>query len=160
MASNGLVANQTKTEFLLLNENQNDGHNLSEIRVGNSTIMRTAHAKLLGVKIDESQNWNEHLRCLKASLNQRQFLIRRIEHQLPKDKLMSVVHSLWTSKLRYGLQLFTSVQLHQEDSKTATMTTGQKHTDTLTSMRRTGEACVLAHCCSLAVIHGPPYRCA
>ena len=121
MASNGLVANQTKTEFLLLNEKPKDTHNLSEIRVGNSTIRRTPHTKLLGVKIDESQNWNEQLRCLKASLNQRQFLIRRIKHQLPKNKLMNVVHSLWTSKLRYGLQLYTSVQLNSEETKSSTM---------------------------------------
>ena len=34
---------------------------------------------------------------------------------------MNVVHSLWTSKLRYGLQLYTSVQLNSEETKSSTM---------------------------------------
>ena len=55
MASNGLVANQAKTEFLLLNEKRSDTLTLSEIKVGNTVIKRTAHTKLLGVQIEESQ---------------------------------------------------------------------------------------------------------
>ena len=34
---------------------------------------------------------------------------------------MNVVHSLWISKLRYGLQLCTTVQLNSEEGKTQTM---------------------------------------
>ena len=34
---------------------------------------------------------------------------------------MNIVHSLWISKLRYGLQLCTKVQIKNEDSKLATM---------------------------------------
>jgi hypothetical protein len=121
MASNGLVANQAKTEFLLLNEKRSDSDTLSEIKVGDTIIKRTTHTKLLGVQIEESQEWGEHLKSLITSLNQRLFMIRRVSRQLPKNKLMSVVHSLWISKLRYGLQLCTTVQLNSEEGKTQTM---------------------------------------
>ena len=125
MASNGLVANQAKTEFLLLNEKRTHDLTLTEIKVGNTIIKRTDHTKLLGVHIEETQEWNEHLKCLKSSLNHRLFVIRRVAQKIPKNKLMNIVHSLWISKLRYGLQLCTKVQLNIEEKKTATMKTLQ-----------------------------------
>ena len=36
---------------------------------------------------------------------------------IPQDKVMGVVHSLWLSKLCYGLQLCTRVQLTNEEKK-------------------------------------------
>ena len=65
MASNGLVANKSKTEFLLLNKKGES--RLSEIRVGDTSIQRTNHTKLLGIQIEESQEWNLHLKMLKTS---------------------------------------------------------------------------------------------
>ena len=62
MASNGLVANQSKTEFLLLNERNTKEPPLTEIMVGSTTITRTDHTKLLGIQIEESQEWNKHLK--------------------------------------------------------------------------------------------------
>lgn len=121
MASNGLVANQSKTEFLLLNEKNASNQPLNEIKVGDTFIQRTQHTKLLGMQIEESQEWNVHLRSLTSSLNQRLFTIRRVSHHIPKCKLMNVVHSLWVSKLRYGLQLCTKVQQKPEERIPALM---------------------------------------
>ena len=43
------------------------------------------------------------------------FIVRRIKNQIPSSKLMSIVHSLWMSKLHYGLQLCTKVRLAEID---------------------------------------------
>ena len=117
MASNGLIANQAKTEFMVLNEKDKNSLVLKSLTVGNAVIERTKHTKLLGVIIEESQEWTEHFKTLKTSLNQRLWVIRRIARQLPKSKLMTVVHSLWMSKLRYGLQLCIKVRLVESDVK-------------------------------------------
>ena len=77
------------------------------------------------MKVEESQEWNEHLRQLRSTLNQRLFIIRRIKRQIPKEKLMSIVHSLWVSKLRYGLQLCTKVSTSSNDTKSGVMQTLQ-----------------------------------
>ena len=119
MASNGLVANQSRTEFLLLNNR--DKTALPEITVGNSTVSRTDHTKLLGIIIEDSQDWNLHFKQLTSSLNQRLFVIRRISNQIPKSKVMSIVHSIWVSKLRYGLQLCSKVRLTEAEPKTECM---------------------------------------
>ena len=52
MASNGLIANQAKTEFLLLNDKGDS--NLREIRVGETTVQRTSNTKLLGIRMEET----------------------------------------------------------------------------------------------------------
>ena len=81
--------------------------------------------KLLGIRIEDNQEWNLHLKTVVSSLNQRLFVLRRIANQLPKEKMIPVVHSLWISKLRYGLQLCTRVRLTNSDATTATMKTLQ-----------------------------------
>ena len=68
MASNGLIANQAKTEFLLLNAKKEV--DLQEIMVGETSVSRTKSTKLLGIQIEESQEWNLHLKTIKTSLNQ------------------------------------------------------------------------------------------
>ena len=77
MASNGLVANKAKTEFLVLNEKDKTSTILSTITVGDQIINRTNDTKLLGVYIEESQEWTVHLKNLKSSLNQRLWVISK-----------------------------------------------------------------------------------
>ena len=68
----------------------------------------------------------EHFKMLTASLNQRLFTIRRISRAIPKNKLIGVVHSLWISKLRYGLQLCLKVRLTETDKKSTASKALQK----------------------------------
>ena len=121
MASNGLVANKTKTEFLLLNNKEKGDDCLNEINVGDQIVKRTDFTKLLGVQIDAEQDWQEHIGKLKSGLNSRLFIIRRVARQIPKNKTMNIVHSLWISKLCYGLQLFTKVVVTEEERRSASL---------------------------------------
>ena len=75
--------------------------------------------------IDANQDWQVQLKAVTTSLNQRLFVIRRIQNQLPKDKLLCVVHSLWMSRLRYGLQLYSRSVLKEEDPRSSTLKTLQ-----------------------------------
>ena len=94
----------------------------------NFTIQQSESAKLLGIEIDEDQNWNTHFHGKKGlikTLNQRLYLIRRISNHLPKKKLKKIIDSIWTSKLRYGIQLCTQVRVKKEDRKSYNMKTLQ-----------------------------------
>ena len=71
--------------------------------------------------IDDNQDWNSHFKTLKSALNQRLFVIRRVQRQIPKDKIMNVVHSLWVSKLRYGLQLCIKVLTKEEEKRSSSL---------------------------------------
>ena len=67
----------------------------------------------------ENQGWSAHFKTVRTSLNQLLFVIRRIARQIPQDKLINVLHSLWVSKLRYGLQLCTSTRITSDKTRTA-----------------------------------------
>ena len=125
MASNGLVANPTKTVFMMLNDKKKENEEARKITVGDHQIQESTSTKLLGVEIDNDQKWNSHFYGkggLLSTLNQRLFMVRRMSNHISKKKLRRVVDSLWTSKLRYGLQLCTEVRLTEEQPKCQMMT--------------------------------------
>ena len=74
MTSNGLIANESKTEFLLLNEKLNSSLTLTEITVGTAVVKRCSSAKLLGIVIGDAQDWSDHFKTVRSSLNQRLFV--------------------------------------------------------------------------------------
>ena len=113
MASNGLVANPSKTTFMILNHKS---ENKISIQVGNVRIEQEDHTKILGMTLDSNQKWTSHVTAkggLTASLNQRLYVIKRLKNHLPLKQLKCVAESLWTSKLRYGLQIWADVRMEE-----------------------------------------------
>ena len=58
MASNGLVANPSKTSLLFLN-NKVKGDPV-ELHIGTAKIIQENSAKLLGMTLDDNQTWTTH----------------------------------------------------------------------------------------------------
>ena len=101
MASNGLVANPSKTTFMLLNHKSESP---VEIKVGGKNIAQEKTSKLLGVTINEKENWSTQINekgGVVSSLNQRLHLVRRLRNQVNQERLRKVAESIWTSRLRY-----------------------------------------------------------
>ena len=119
MASNGLVANPTKTTFLVLNHKAEEEK--VRVRIGDCDIEQESTAKLLGIQIDDDLEWTSHSQSLKSALNQRTSVIRRMKNHLSGPKIKKIVDSIWTSKLRYGLQLCASVRTTEDQWKTQQM---------------------------------------
>ena len=117
MASNGLVANPSKTALLFLN-NKAKGDPI-EINIGKVKITQEKSAKLLGMTLDDSQNWTTHFYGKKgvfSSLNQRLFILRRMKSQLLTPGLRKIAESLFNSKIWYGLQLCIKIRWHDSDT--------------------------------------------
>ena len=96
MASNGLVANPTKTTLLIMNNKEEEE---VEVKVGNVQITQEKTSKLLGISVDDDLGWKNHVYGkggLIASLNQRTHLIRRLRNHIRGEKLWKSVDSLWT----------------------------------------------------------------
>ena len=106
MASNGLVANAKKTSFLLLNYKQE--LKVPTINIGTEAVIRESSSKLLGITFQDNQQWREQVfgkGGLISALNSRLYFIRRLKGHLSLKAVMRVVDGLFTSKMRYGLQL-------------------------------------------------------
>ena len=82
------------------------------------------NTKLLGLTIEEDQKWNKQINGkggVIPSLNTRLYLIKRMKNKLNPDRLRKVANGIWTSKLRYGLQLYSKVRRNNQDPTNANM---------------------------------------
>ena len=112
MATNVLVANPSKTSMVILNHKSKPGEEI-HIKFGDAIIKQEKSAKLLGLVFDENQGWKTQIYGkggLLSQLNKRLFAIRRLKNHINNVSLMKVIDGLFTSKLRYGLQLFSKVR--------------------------------------------------
>ena len=89
-----------------------------QLRIGETIVENQKHAKLLGMKFEETMSWQEHIQGkggIINALNQRMFLIRRLNNQLNKKAMKKVADSIFNSKIRYGLQLMGKVRTQEDD---------------------------------------------
>ena len=91
-----------------------------EIIIGQSKIQSQLNAKLLGMKFQNDLNLTEHIHGkggVISALNQRLFLIKRLNNSLEKKALVKVDESIFNSKIRYGLQWLGQVRLSNSESQ-------------------------------------------
>ena len=118
MASNGLIANPKKTAMLFLNTRIPKNSTAITIKMGKDTVEQVHSAKLLGMTFNDKQNWNDHIHGKGGvinSLNQKIFLILRLRNFLNTKSLVKIADSIFTSKIRYGVQLLGKVRLIESD---------------------------------------------
>ena len=107
MASNGLVANAKKTVFVVLNGKNVDPE--LRVQIGGDSVKRENSACLLGINFQDNFQWKTQIYGkggLLSALISRLFIICRLQSHLNKKSILRVVDGIFTSKLRYGLQLY------------------------------------------------------
>ena len=122
MAANKLVANPNKTELMIIRPGpQHKSTGRVKVMVGNSEILESDHVRILGIKVDNSLKWETHGKDLKRDINFRTGMLARMVPKLSSEQLRSVAHSLVISRIRYGLSLFGSPCICQEDQTSGLM---------------------------------------
>ena len=105
------MANAKKTAFLIINGKQVDPS--ISVRISGDNVKRESSACLLGIKFQDNLQWQSQINGkggLISALNSRLYIIRRLQSHLSKKSVFKVVDGIFTSKLRYGLQLFGKVR--------------------------------------------------
>ena len=90
------------------------------LKIGKETVTQESHVKLLGITIDLNQRWETQINGsggVLSALNSRLFAIKRLQKALSKVRLKKITDSFFTSKIRYGLQLYGNVRLKENDPK-------------------------------------------
>ena len=121
MATNGLVANASKTSFLLLGAH-NPEHKNANLKIGSDVLQRETSAKLLGVRFQDDLLWKEQIYGkggVLSALNSRHYIIRRLMSHVSLKSSLKLVDGLFTSKIRYGLQLTGRARMTNEDPECA-----------------------------------------
>ena len=125
MASNLLIANEAKTELLLLRK-KGCKTDKARVLVGGAPIEEKKSIKLLGVYIDNRLNWEDHVEKVQKKINQRAFFLRRLRGVLEHDQLISVTNGLIYSVVRYGLAVYGRARLEETDPKKANLAALQR----------------------------------
>jgi hypothetical protein len=97
MVSNGLVANEYKTVFMMINSKKSSAKALRKNMICNSEVTESTSSKLLGVIIDNDIKWKGHIYGkggVLSSLNQRLFIIRRLSNHIHQNKLREKADSM------------------------------------------------------------------
>ena len=77
------------------------------MEVGGEVLKTSQSEKLLGLTINSDLNWKTHVEKLCSSLKQKLGLLRRIKHKINNQKLKIVAEAIFSSKMRYGMSVFT-----------------------------------------------------
>ena len=99
------------------------------LKRGKEVITQEKTANLLGMCLDDNQQWKSHISGtggVISNLNKRLYKLRRIKNHLNDVCLKRVADSIFTSKIRYGLQLVSKVKTQNEDSTSKLMKDLQK----------------------------------
>ena len=68
--------------------------------------------------MDSNQKWKTQIQGSGGTirnLNSRWYLIGRLSRVISQDRMRRISDSLYTSKIRYGVQLFGKVRLNEQD---------------------------------------------
>jgi hypothetical protein len=111
MAVNKLVANPSKTSFLLIRGKKNKKWEETSIKIGNSPVKESACEKILGITIQNNLKWNEQHNNTVNALRYKVFIIRRLVYHLPRWAIVKLLDGIIFSNVRYCLPLWGSMRL-------------------------------------------------
>ncbi|GFG35620.1 hypothetical protein Cfor_02571 [Coptotermes formosanus] len=97
-----LFADDTKTQFTHFTTNNNININF-HIGVDNKTLPIVPHTKVLGLIIDSSLNWKNHIAHLTTKLGKACYALQSLKPYLSTQTLVTVYYSLFHSVMVYGL---------------------------------------------------------
>ena len=96
-----------KTQYMLIQGPNLKGRRISslnfELHMGVHKIERTDNYKYLGIVIDEKLNWKLQITKLCSKLSSVCGVISKVRHYLDRSSLLLIYHSLFDSRLRYGI---------------------------------------------------------
>ena len=95
--------NENKCKFVLFGSAQKlkTFQNFS-LRINDSSLERTDSFKYLGVAINQSMTWQDHISTITKKVNQRIGVLRRVKHVLPLQARLTLYKSLVLPLFYYG----------------------------------------------------------
>ena len=93
-AANKLSLNIKKTNFILFRTRNKKINCRPEIKVDNVAVTQVTCTKFLGVLINETLTWNDHIRSVLNKVSKSTGVIRRVSHKLPVSILMNLYSTL------------------------------------------------------------------
>lgn len=100
--SNGLYCNADKTKTLSFRGD------LQPITLGNNIIQMVQSARFLGLTVDDTLKWTQHIEALTKRLTSACFALRSVASELGMSTARQIYFALFESHLRYALPFWGS----------------------------------------------------
>ena len=84
-----------------------------KMSIDDSIILRENKVKYLGLIIDETLSWQDHIDYIIASLSKFYGIFNKIKHMVPKKHKLTIYNAYVLSKIRYGIEIYGSVNKTQ-----------------------------------------------
>lgn len=106
--SNKLCMNTNKTTAILFKTPQSRFDTPQNMNLGHLTLDFTKHSNLLGLQIDDTLNWSEHITVLCGKLSNICYSLGVLSEYLSLGSMKTIYHAVFESKLRYGIMFYGS----------------------------------------------------
>ena len=107
--SNKLTINADKTNFILFHTiNKPIPNDFSEITIEFMTIKRVNSFKYLGITLDETLNWSEHVSILCESLLKYFGIFNHIKYRVTPKMARQIYYAFIYSRIQYGIEVYSS----------------------------------------------------
>ena len=106
--SNKLSLNVMKTNFMTFEGMQNDALRNIKLSINNNDLEKVTKVKFLGVVLDDSLSWREHVHSCKNKIASGIYAINSTKHILTRPHRIKLYNSLVKSHLNYGILLYGS----------------------------------------------------
>lgn len=105
---NNLQMNTEKTKAILFKTTHAGFQTPTNIQMTNSTVHLQKSGHFLGLHIDESLNWNEHISELRTNLSSICYTLGVLRKHLDSTSLKTIYQAVFESKMRYGILFYGS----------------------------------------------------
>ena len=106
-ASNELVANPSKTAFLMFRPSKNISEEM-EANVGGTMIKESASERILGIQVQRTLEWDDHVKKVISKVNYGLSTMNQLQGFLRRKSLKAVAEGTVMSHLRYGIGVYLS----------------------------------------------------
>lgn len=117
--ANKLSLNLNKTNFILFRQKGTTQHNDINLNICDKDIARVNSTKFLGLEIDESITWTNHIKKVCSKISSGLYMIRNIKNIMPPWVKRMIYMSFVQSYLTYGLLLWGPMALKSNLSQIA-----------------------------------------
>ena len=110
LIANKISLNANKTEMVLFRNHRKKIDFKMEIKIADKIIEMSDVVKYLGIYIDKHLNWKHHVQITKTKLARAVGMLSKIRHFVPRITLRVIYHSIFSSHLMYGSQIWGQTQ--------------------------------------------------
>ena len=106
LRANKISLNTNKTELIIFKSKHKILTKHLNFRISGQKITPTNSIKYLGIKLDESLSFDQHINDISAKLSRANGMMAKVRHYVNFETLINIYHAIFGSHLRYACQVW------------------------------------------------------